>query len=304
MAAKNSTSVVICKLPKAGLGNQLFPLMKAHVFAHLNQMPIIVTNYHQLKIGPWLRNDRSKRNYTGFFTFQKSIIGELLDKWKLSKFENDLQQIEPGVKKITHNIPGSSYLFSAMPHYTKYFEGLNGNRELVIQLLYEIISPDIKNRLNNFESPAIGVHIRRGDFREPSVGEALGNRGILRTPENYFVNMIESIRRVHGSNLKVNIFSDASKSELTEIFKMPNIEMAEVNNDLEDLLLLSKSKMIIASAGSTFSYWAGFLSDSPIIIHPTYVGIKIRPEDVRDILFEGAYDEKNTQLLSAIKSIN
>ena len=295
--------VVICKLPKAGLGNQLFPLMKARVFAHLNDLPLIVTNYHQVKIGPWLRNDRSKRRYNGFFTFQKSIFDELLDKWKIRKLDPGLQKIEPDVQKIESDKPGSSYLFWDMPHYTNYFKGLNENRDLVKQLLYEMISPSIKQRLNNLQSPAIGVHIRRGDFRIPEEGEELGKRGILRTPETYFVDMIQSIRRVHGSDLKVNIFSDASKNELPELFKLPNVSMLEGNNDLEDLLLLSRSRIIVASAGSTFSYWAGFLSDAPIIMHPTYVGIKIRPEEVRGKLYEGAIDESNKILKEKIQSI-
>lgn len=295
--------VVICKLPKAGLGNQLFPLMKAKLFAHLNGMPLIVSNYHQVKIGPWLRNDRSKRNYSGFFTFQKSILGELIDKWKISKLDSDLQQIEPVVRKIEGDNLGSSYLFWDMPHYTNYFEGLNENRELVTQLLYDIIVSGIKERLNNLQSPTIGVHIRRGDFREPEVGEELGRRGILRTPESYFVDMINSIRKVHGDFLSVTVFSDAAKNELPELFKLPNVSMVEGNNDLEDLLLLSRSKIIIASAGSTFSYWSGFLSDAPIIMHPTYVGIKIRPENVRDQLYEGPFDEKNELLCSRINTL-
>lgn len=299
----NKMGVVICKLPKAGLGNQLFPLMKARVFAHLNDLPLIVTNYHQVKIGPWLRNDRSKRRYSGFFNFQKSIFGELLDKWKISKLDPGLQKIEPDVQKIESDEPGSSYLFWDMPHYTNYFKGLNENRDLVKQLLLEMISPSIKQKLNNLQSPAIGVHIRRGDFREPEKGEELGKRGILRTPETYFVDMIQSIRKVHGSDLRVNVFSDASKGELKEIFALPNISMIEENNDLEDLLLLSQSKIIVGSASSTFSYWAGFLSEAPIIMHPTYVGIKIRPANVREQLFEGALDEKNKILVNKIKSI-
>ena len=52
--------IVICKIPKAGLGNQLFPIMRAYTFAHLNQLPILVYNYHQVKIGPWLRGEKSK----------------------------------------------------------------------------------------------------------------------------------------------------------------------------------------------------------------------------------------------------
>jgi hypothetical protein len=39
-------SVVICKLPKAGLGNQLFPLMRAYTFAHLNNLPGMVPGSH------------------------------------------------------------------------------------------------------------------------------------------------------------------------------------------------------------------------------------------------------------------
>jgi hypothetical protein len=55
-------SIVICKLPKSGLGNQLFPLMHAMVFAHINQMPLKIIGYHQFKIGPYLRNEKSYIN--------------------------------------------------------------------------------------------------------------------------------------------------------------------------------------------------------------------------------------------------
>ncbi len=72
-------SVVVCKLPKAGLGNQLFPLMHAFVFAKLNNLPVIVTGYHQLKIGPYIRREKNKRQYKGYFTFQKNIAGEYRD---------------------------------------------------------------------------------------------------------------------------------------------------------------------------------------------------------------------------------
>lgn len=300
---RKNSSIVICKLPKAGLGNQLFPLMKAKLFAHLNDMPLVVTNYHQLKIGPWLRNDRSKRNYNGFFTFEKSIFGELLDRWKLRKWQGELQQIEPEVKKVTLSEIGSSYVFQKMPHYSNYFEGLNENRDLVKKLLEEILALSVKKKLNSLQLPAIGVHIRRGDFIKPDEGEELGKRGTLRTPESYFIKMIQSIRGIYGTDLSATIFSDAPKNELKELFKLPNVTMLEGNNDLEDLILLSQSSIIVASAGSTFSYWAGFLSDAPIIMHPSYTGIKIRPESVREQLFEGALEINNEVLANKIKLI-
>ena len=51
-------SVVVCKLPQAGLGNWLFCLMKAKVFAEMYQLPLIIIGYHQLKIGPYLRFEK------------------------------------------------------------------------------------------------------------------------------------------------------------------------------------------------------------------------------------------------------
>jgi hypothetical protein len=69
--------IVICKLPKAGLGNQLFPLMKAYVFAHINHLPVTIVNYRQLRLGPWLRGEKNKRIYNGFFIFEKNFIQQL-----------------------------------------------------------------------------------------------------------------------------------------------------------------------------------------------------------------------------------
>ena len=78
---------IVCKLPKAGLGNQLFPLMKAYTFAYLNKLPVIVTGYHQLKIGPYVRGEKTKRKYSGFFIFQKNIPEAWRDAWKIKKYK-------------------------------------------------------------------------------------------------------------------------------------------------------------------------------------------------------------------------
>ncbi len=47
---------------------------------------------------------------------------------------------------------------------------------------------------------------------------------------------------------------------------------------------MSKAEYIITSAGSTFSEWAGFLSNAVIILHPDHIHTKIRREEN---LFEG-----------------
>src|SRR6266704_2579125 len=127
-------SVVICKLPKAGLGNQLFPLMKAYKFGNLNKLPVIVTDYHHIKIGPYLRREKSKRNYSRFFTFQKSILSAQLDKINLKNYKDYHQEIEPAIKRLDTDDVKNAYIFSAMPHWDNYFDGLSDNRRLVIEL--------------------------------------------------------------------------------------------------------------------------------------------------------------------------
>ncbi|HEY4875226.1 MAG TPA: alpha-1,2-fucosyltransferase [Puia sp.] len=295
-------SVVVCKLPRAGLGNQLFPLMKAHVFAHLNNLPIIVTGYHQFKIGPYLRGEKSKRNYNDYFNFQKNIFGELSDKWKLKK-NNDLKICpEHLLEKIDDDKIGKSkiYFYSEIPHWSDYFGQLKNYRKLAVDLFYNLLSKNIKKKISLQPTPCIGVHIRMGDFRKLNKGEDFSKVGLVRTPENYFVDVINNIRKVNGNNLHASIFSDGKKSELQSILQLENVSLIEGNPDIVDLVLLSKSKIIVSSAASTFSYWAGFLSGVPIILHPDHNNTKIRSDKN---LYEGAFDSGNEMLVNCIRSI-
>lgn len=295
--------MVICKLPNAGLGNQLFPLMRAYTFAYLNKLPVMVLNYHQIKPGPWIRGEKNKRNYKGFFVFEKNIISLGWDNLKLKSIYKTAI-IEPEIKVIeTDKAIANSFLFKEIPHYSSRFNGLKENRDLVIQLLRKLVKPENKEKLNQLTDPVIGVHIRMGDFRKLKEGEEFGKMGTVRTPEDYFINTINDIRKLHGSELPVSVFTDGLKKELPGLFKLKNITLIEGNKDLVDLLLLSRSKIIVTSASSTFSYWAAFISDAAIIMHPGYTGIKIRPENVWNAMYEGAFDGRNNQLIKFIKSI-
>lgn len=296
-------SKVICKIPRAGLGNQLFPIMRAYTFAHLNQLAVLVYNYHQVKVGPWLRREKSKRNYRGFFAFEKNITGELFDRIRISRIDETTIICEPSLKRITGNQHNKNFIFSEIPDYRHYFDGLQENRELVLSLFWELVSPRIKRRLKKLRSPCISVHIRMGDFKVAAEGVAFGTVGHTRSPEEYFIEMILAIRKMHGACLPVSVFTDGRKEELKKLFQLENIYMVEGNNDLTDLLLLSKSKIIITSAGSTFSYWAAFLSEAMVIMHPTYEGIKIRPEKMKDKVYEGALHPGNQRILDAIRAI-
>jgi hypothetical protein len=295
-------NMVLCRLPKAGLGNQLFSMMKTLVFAELNNLPFTVVGYYKLNVGTYLRGERSKRNYINYFTFQKTLPGELLDRIKVSRINKNEIVNEPNLSKLDALPQNAVYQFTKIPHWSDYFFELKDYRSLVIKLFLQNISESIKDKLASQKTPVIGVHIRMGDFKKLQQGQDFKKVGATRTPEEYFINVIKSIRHVAGKNLPVTIFTDGNPSEFTNLLDLQAISIAEGNSDIVDMLLLSKSKIIVPSAGSTFSYWSGFLSDSPIIMHPDHIHKPLRDDQTRT-LFEGPFDVNNASLISQIQNI-
>jgi hypothetical protein len=294
-------SIVVCELPKAGLGNQLFPLIKAATFARLNDLPLTVIGYNQFKLGPYLRREKVKRKYAGYFTFQKSFFAEQLDRLLLLKYKGFEKVVEPVIEKVSSDkIKRKKFIFSEIPHWNDYFDGLKEHRNLAISLFWELIRDKIKQRMQNEKDPCIGIHIRMGDFRKLKAGEDFGRVGAVRTPEYYF---IDSIRKLNGSSLPVSVFTDGYLEEFEKLFKLENVKIIEGNPDIIDMLLLSKSKIIVASAGSTFSYWSGFLSEAPVILHPDHIHEPIRYLKEACPLYEGSLDIFNPLLVREIKDI-
>lgn len=293
-------SVVICKLPRAGLGNWLFPLMKASLFAHLNKLPLSVTNYRQFKIGPYLRGEKTKRNYDHFFTFQKSIARQCFDNLRFRSLNKYSVIEEPEVAVYNGKAGHHIFRFQTVPHWSNFFGGLIEHRALVIELFWDMVCDGVLDQVKLLAPPVIGVHIRMGDFRKLTEQQGFGKVGAVRTPEQYFISVIDSIRKVHGTDLPVSVFSDGFKHEFDQLLQLNNVSLVEGNSDIVDLLLLSKSKIIVSSAGSTFSYWAGFLSDAPFIMHPNYLCHPIR---YGEHLYEGVFDPANLLLLKHIKTL-
>lgn len=280
--------VIICKIPSAGLGNQLFVIIKSIVFSQKNKTPLFFTNYHQFKIGPYLRNEKNKRKYLGTFIFEKNLFTDLYYRFILllkkgqSLYDVPLQG---------DNYNSSYFIFTNLPHWSCYFKELQPFRNQIKEIIYNITNPSILKSLDYLYTPIIGVHIRLGDFKRLEKNIDFKEVGATRTPEDYFINTIQSIRKIHGSNLDVSIFSDGNEHELTNILKLPNTKLVTGNDDIVDLLLLSKSKIIITSAGSTFSYWSAFLSDAPVIMHPDHIHESIRDENTNSNFYEGALIE-------------
>lgn len=183
---------------------------------------------------------------------------------------------------------------------------MKDHRYLVIDLFFNILNEDLKKKYNDLLNPIIGVHIRRGDFLTYHGDDHFMVNGNTKTPDFYFIDIINKIREYTNKVIPVKVFSDAYKSELKNILNLENIELIENNNDMLDLLHLSKSQLIITSAGSTFSYWASFLSNATLIIHKNHHIKHLRDPITNSIYYEGPFVEpsKNKLLKNNLENLS
>lgn len=244
-------------------------------------MPLHVSGWNHVRIGPVLRGDRG-RFYLGKFRKTREI--GLLD--RLAALLLNRKAWDPPVAPVQNEVP-TVYVFSRVPHWRDYFADLRDHRDLIRKALIETVSPAVRCAVESALPPLISIHVRHGDFRPLRLGEEFAKVGAVRTPIQYFVELIGGIREVAGCNLPVTVFSDAKDEDLKELVDVPNVIRHSPQVAIVDLLLMSKSKVIIVSAGSTFGYWAGFLSEAALILHPDHIHAPIRPTAKSNELFEG-----------------
>ena len=257
--------IVYCKIPRAGLGNQLFVISKALYYSEVNKLKIIFYDSKQLKIGPYLRGERSKRNYQGFFEFQKGFLAEILIYFKNRKQINRIRICDPQINEVH----AFDVLFSSIPHYSNYFDELIPYRTEVQRIIFNNLTSKIQNQILNLKIIDVAVHIRLGDFQKLARDADFKQVGSTRTPLSFFIEEVNKICK-QNPNYKFHIFSDGYPEELKPILDLTNTEFYNSINDMVDLYQMSKSKILITSAGSTYSYWAGFLGDSEVIQHPDH----------------------------------
>lgn len=291
-------SVVHADLPRGGLGNKLLVWARALVFAHANGLPLFVSNWAEIKIGPYLRGEARKRQYWGYFDDPRRAG------WvRRASFMFLQNTCEPSLKaKVVPRHP-TVYTFNRMPPLQDYFADIREYRNLVRDSFHSIVAPKYIATVRTSEAPVIGVHIRRSDFREESGGARIGQACNVRTPLDYYKDVIQRIRAAQGAELPATIFTDGVEEEIADVLALPATRMADRNADIVDMMLLSQSRCLVVSAGSTFSYWAAFLGDCPVIKHPSHPA-PIRPETLARHIFEGPLNEQtaNDLLVSNLRA--
>lgn len=267
-------SVVQARLPRAGMCNKLLVWARAYSFSRINNLPLYVYRWSDFKVGPMVRKERSLRNYSNVFwgnscgSFYRSKVTQLFGNNTVIRNPN------PQSAAFYHN---HVYNFSSFPNWPFYFRELDGCRNIIIDGFKKLVKPRFSSLFVSGFSPVVGVHVRLSDFRPSTYLSEHLLACNIRTPLDYFVHVINSLREISSSTLPVTVFTDGHANEINELLSLPAVKLYRGKSDIEELITLSKSSVIIPSASSSFSYWAAFISNSHVVM-PVDSNIVLSPE--------------------------
>lgn len=148
------------------------------------------------------------------------------------------------------------------------FADVIGKREVVRTAFRESIRPRWRALADQHHDAVIGIHVRRGDFKHPERPEDFVHKGALRTPLEWFVEMLRLVRNVADREFAAVVVSDGSAADLHTLLAEPNVRLLEPACPASDLLVLSQTRFILGSGGSSFSSWGSYLGDVPIVTVP------------------------------------
>jgi hypothetical protein len=276
------SSFCLARLPNAGLGNKLFVWAKAHVFASLNQLPLVVTGWTQFQKAPLLHGG-DLRLYWNYF--QRTAQVDWITRWRADRRSRFIA--DPPVARTAVDPVGTVYEFSQISHWSDHFGDIRSYREGLREALLAMLTPARVRELAAQKPAIICANVRMGDFRPLAPNQNFKEVGNTRTPLEYFRNLIQEIRQDHGSALPVEIVSDGRTRDLAPLLALPGVSLAPARSKIVDIIMMSRSRILLTSAGSTFSYWAGFLGECALIHHPDNIHPPIRPADVNRVHYEG-----------------
>jgi hypothetical protein len=223
---------------------------------------MLTPTWTQFRIGPLLRGETDLKHYSNLFV---AGYGEVTGVKKLLIQAGSRRQNEDQDCGLitTHGRPIVKVFVGEQDRFLQ----LNGWHEFISAELRAITRPQWIAAVDQIKEFAIGMHVRMGDFVE---GHADPNYPHRRVPHSWFAESLKALRRTVGYPVRAIVVSDGKESELCELLDQEQVSLVRTGSAIGDLLVLSNSKVLIGSAGSSFSAWAAFLGQMPSIAHPSH----------------------------------
>ncbi len=281
-----------------GLAHSMMAWARCVVWCRQKSLPMLAPSWTYPKIGPYLRGERDKRQYTKLFKFTGYYTGfnrafilatyTRVDARESDGAINPTGRHQAVVFQNVDTFEGQSRLFQAevLGH------SIMLNKEITRVTRQRYLPPAVNKK-------HIAIHIRRGDFRTPATEAELqqGHRN-SRIPIAWYRDMLIGIRSRCQIHLPAIVYSDGSDDELTEVLALPDVVRSTASAAITDLLAISQATLLLAS-GSGFSIWGSFLGQVPRICFPGQLLIStleasekkqleaegLRPSDIPDVIF-------------------
>jgi hypothetical protein len=164
---------------------------------------------------------------------------------------------------------GRSLLLLDRPHYS--FAGLNGHAPLLRRDLWAITRPRQLQRARSVPLAPIGINIRCGrDFRPPPAAGAGAEwiGWLQQTPLAWFMETLQAVRDLAGEPVPALVVSDGSEQQLRPLLDLPAVRLVRPTTAIIDLMVLSRTRLLLGSGSSSFSAWAAFLGQQTAITAP------------------------------------
>lgn len=256
-----STKVVILKLPKVGIGNQLFHYAAAYSLAKQLDAQLWIMPKKTKGNKPFSVTDRNFMLHKFNINYDRLITPS---QYKyITLLHNRVMVTESNFNSINKN---KAQFFNIANNGSDYFESerffKNYSKELK-HILPPIpaYNPELVNKIEQSES--VAVHVRHGDFKQD-------NRII---PISYQIQAMQKMKYLL-KNPHFFIFSDDYSFVKNAFSGITNATVVSGNyksDSLYDLQLMAHCKHMI-TANSTFSWWGAYFIKNPnkIIIAPNF----------------------------------
>jgi hypothetical protein len=255
-----------------GFGGRLLPWARCRIFSQVHSAQMISPVWLRPAVMQIFRGGIDYNSYLrqlillGLFQRRSGDLGviEGLIKSRNSKTltEDEFAHLSPSLLSDQEDI---NVVFSG---YKPMFAPLNHWHDFLLTELKAITKPSYVSLADSFGEVPIGLCVRCGnDFPDPVMVDGRIGKG-QKTPISWFVKSLLAIREKVGTSCKAVVVSDGTPDQLRELLSLENVSFVRPASAVSDLLVLSRSRVLIGSGSSMFVAWGSFLGQMPCISHP------------------------------------
>lgn len=252
--------VLFLRIGGAGIGNCFFAYFHAVLLAERTGQKMIAPAWGNLGVGVFLRDDHSRRRYGRMFVPHGDEMTSLTKAWMLATRWRGRRVVCVGPGSDPASLPVGQGL-SVVRLDACWFGELVHHRAMVRRRLLDVIAIPLAAPAWG-ASPYIAVHVRLGDFAQPTT-PVTANAVNTRIPMGWYEFAIGQAQRMRP-DLPVRLFSDGQEYEVAALLAIPGVSLERSGSDIEQLIAMASASLFVGS-NSTFSHWAAFLGDMSTI---------------------------------------